>query len=118
MTKFNDENLNFDGMYLNYVPYKFAPHNERKFVARFKQVKGHKSFIKFLKAHFTVEEYFAERAKDANNGPLEILERKGYLLPHIVKWLNNGTIKEFKGHKSPVHFPGAPMVKVSFKKAA
>ena len=57
-----------------------------KFVARFKYQRGSKaSFITFLIKNFTVEEYFARL--DNREAPLEILRSKGYLQPHIKKWL-------------------------------
>lgn len=53
---------------------------EGKFVARFKYQKSAiGSFIKFLREHFTVEEYFDRIA--AGEMPLKIVESKGYLLP-------------------------------------
>lgn len=61
-------------------------HERRLFVARFKYARsGRASFIAFLIRNFTVEEYFA-RLK-AGEAPLTILESRGYLLPHIRKWL-------------------------------
>ena len=60
-----------------------------KFVARFKYAKaGRGSFITFLCKNFTVEEYFSRI--DAGEPPLKIAESKGYLLPHIKKWLKEG----------------------------
>lgn len=55
-----------------------------KFVARFKRG-GRGSFLTFLCKHFTVEEYFSRL--DAGEPPLKILESKGYILPHIQRWL-------------------------------
>jgi uncharacterized protein (DUF488 family) len=55
-----------------------------KFVARFKR--GHKaSFISFLIKNFTVDEYFSRL--NSGEAPLEVLQSKGYLLPHIKKML-------------------------------
>lgn len=77
MTKFIKEKFNDDGMYVTY---------DGKFVARFKYARSGKgSFISFLIKNFTVEEYFAEL--DKGKAPLQILEAKDYLLPHIKKWL-------------------------------
>jgi hypothetical protein len=57
-----------------------------KFVARFKYQKSAVgSFIKFLREHFTVEEYF-DRI-EAGESPLKIVESKGYLLPTIRRFL-------------------------------
>ncbi len=58
-----------------------------KFVARFKRG-GRGSFLTFLCKNFTVEEYFSRL--DAGEPPLKILESKGYILPHIKKWLKEG----------------------------
>lgn len=81
MTKFVKESFEFDGMYLMY-----NLGTERKFVARFKYAKdGKGSFLTFLIKNFTVEEYFAARAE--NKAPLEILEAKGYVQPHVKKLL-------------------------------
>ena len=79
MTKFNKDLLNGS----EYVTYG----DDRKFVARFKRG-GKASFISFLIKNFTVEEYFARI--DAGEAPLTILESKGYLLPHIKRWLKEG----------------------------
>ena len=57
-----------------------------KFVARFKYQKGSKgSFLTFLAKNFTVEEYFGRL--EGGEAPLKIVESKGYLLPHIKKYL-------------------------------
>ena len=74
MTKFTKDG--FAGT--EYVTY------EGRFVARFKRG-GRASFISFLVKNFTVEEYF--HRIDAGEAPLAILESKGYMLPHIKKWL-------------------------------
>jgi hypothetical protein len=94
MTAFTKTNLEFDGMYLMYV----TPGSDtRTFVARFKRGASG-TFVTFLKKNFTVEEYFARR--EAGEAPLEIAESKGYLLPHIKKWLKAGgypvTVEGFK----------------------
>lgn len=88
MTKFAKETLHNDGGYLMYHPNGVGKTEwaDRKFVARFKYAKdGAGSFKTFLIKNFTVEEYFA--AYDAGVAPLKIVEAKGYLLPHIKKWL-------------------------------
>lgn len=86
MTKFVKEN--FYGS--EYVDYNIGgPTGVSKFVARFKYAKsGKASFISFLIKNFTVEEYFSRL--EAGEAPLTILESKGYLLPHIKKWLKEG----------------------------
>lgn len=76
MTAFTNINLQLDGMYLTY--------NGSRFVARFKRG-GAASFRTFLIKNFTVEEYFAQM--EAGVPPLTIAESKGYVLPHIKKWL-------------------------------
>ena len=83
MTKFNNDQFEFYGGYLNYV----TDEGERKFVARFKYMRaGQGSFRTFLRKNFTVEEYFAATDGDAlANAPLNVLEAKGYLLPHVAK---------------------------------
>ena len=82
MTKFTKENFINSGGYITYG-------EDRKFVARFKHAKdGAGSFITFLIKNFTVEEYFAEY--EAGVAPLNIAGDKGYLLPHIKRWLKEG----------------------------
>ena len=59
-----------------------------KFVARFKystQRRSQGSFITFLCKNFTVEEYFSRL--DAGQSPLDILQSKGYMSPHVKKLL-------------------------------
>jgi len=85
MTKFTKENLSTAGGYVHYHPYTDDYRNS-KFVARFKYARsGESSFKAFLIKNFTVEEYFEQL--DAGVAPLKIVEAKGYLLPHIKKWL-------------------------------
>ena len=60
---------------------------EVKFVARFKRG-GRGPFLTFLIKNFTVEEYFSRL--EAGEAPLTILQSKGYLQPHIKKWLKEG----------------------------
>lgn len=69
-----------------FTPGEYAMY-EGKFVARFKRG-GRGSFITFLVKNFTVEEYFSRL--DAGEGPLTILESRGYLMPHIKRWLKEG----------------------------
>lgn len=69
-----------------FSPGEYAMYNG-KFVARFKRG-GRGSFLTFLCKNFTVEEYFA--LQDSGQAPLTILESKGYVLPHIKKWLKEG----------------------------
>jgi len=85
MTNFTKENLITEGKWLFYVP-DGGTYNDRKFVARFRCA-GVGSFATCLRKNFTVEEYFARL--DAGEGPLPIAESKGYLLPHIKKWLKD-----------------------------
>jgi len=81
---FNKDNLIYSGGYLHYVD----PEGKQKFVARFKHMPSSKgTFITFLIKNFTVEEFFDR--SDAEEAPLEILQSKGYLLPHIKKVLKS-----------------------------
>lgn len=94
MTSFNKALFTKSGDYAMY---------EGKFVARFKHMPGNRAgFLKFLCKHFTVEEYFAAReASEAGQlrglAPVEILEAKGYVPSHILKWLKEGKLKDWKG---------------------
>ena len=82
MTKFIKGN--FYGT--EYVDYTNPVDGTTKFVARFKYAKGSKaSFLTFLTKNFTVEEYFGRLEK--SESPLEILQSKGYIQPHIKKML-------------------------------
>lgn len=79
MTKFSKENLNDANGWLSYGP-------ERKFVANFtKRGSGKSDFISFLIKNYTVEEYFS--LLNVGMAPLMIVQEKGYILPHIKKWL-------------------------------
>ena len=79
MSKFIKEEFNYHGGYLTYGA-------DHKFIARFKYQKGDKpSFLRFLIANFTPEEYFARYAN--GESPLGILESKGFVLPRIQKYL-------------------------------
>jgi hypothetical protein len=69
-----------------FTPGEYAAYGG-KFVARFKRG-GRGSFLTFLCKNFTVEEYFSRL--DAGEMPLKILESKGYILPHIKKYLKEG----------------------------
>lgn len=75
MTAFTTQNLTLDGAYIIFAG---------KAVARCK-MGGAAGFASFMRKHFTVEEYFA--LADGGMAPLTILETKGYMLPHIKKWL-------------------------------
>jgi hypothetical protein len=86
MTKFTKQNLIKDGPYIHYRP-EGGTYKDEKFVARFKRVAGAGSFMTCLRKNFTVEEYFTRL--DAGEGPLPIAKSKGYLLPHIKRWLKN-----------------------------
>ena len=79
MTKFTKQNLVLEsrGEYLMY----HAADGGRKFVARFKYVRAGGSFAAFLRQRMTVEEYFTRM--EAGEAPLQIVERLGYILPHI-----------------------------------
>lgn len=88
MTKFiKDQFINSAG----HISYCLDPMpcawDRREFVARFKYGAkgGAGSFITFLIKNFTVEEYFG-RLK-AGETPLAVAESKGYMLPHIKRWL-------------------------------
>ena len=83
MAQFTKENLITEGKYLFYQPAS-GTYKDRKFVARFRTA-GVGSFATCLRKNFTVEEYFDRL--DAGECPLPIAESKGYLLPHIKRWI-------------------------------
>ena len=81
-TRFFKEHFHFDGLYLVYGLGQYT--KDRRIVARFKYSKRDKaSFIKFLIANFTVEEYFDAMANDMSPGA--ILESKGWVSPTVKK---------------------------------
>lgn len=84
MTKFNKAQFDNHG---GYVYYRLDD-GERKFVYRDKNGKAGGSIITFLIKNFVVEEYF--QRLNALETPLDILKSKGYILPHIKKWLKEG----------------------------
>ena len=104
MTKFNNKEFNYDGMYLTYAgPFdgqatydevygadKIHPSRIGKkkeaFIARFKNG-GMVAFKKFLRENFTVEEYLG--LIDSGIAPLKVLETKGYISPNVAKILKH-----------------------------
>jgi hypothetical protein len=77
MTKFDKEAFTARQGYVFY---------DGKFVARFKYKAGAAmNFVAFLVKNFEVEEYFARL--EAGETPLAVVESKGYVLPHIKRWL-------------------------------
>ncbi|UFW91073.1 hypothetical protein BjapCC829_22045 [Bradyrhizobium barranii] len=90
MTKF--DKTGFD-CHVGYLTYRVAGEERARFVARFKYRAGDAaSFRSFLTKHFTVAEYFERMAN--NEAPLTILESKGYVLPHIRRWLRKAGLPE------------------------
>jgi hypothetical protein len=78
--QFVKEQFDCHGGYLTY---------QGRFVARCKYRPTDASSVRtFLIKNFTITEYFDRLA--AGESPLPILESKGYLLPHIKKWLKEG----------------------------
>ena len=66
--KFETANFSYSNGWLHY---------DDKFVARFRMRADRAGFVKFLKANFTVEEYFAEMKNGVS--PSNILKSKGYM---------------------------------------
>jgi hypothetical protein len=113
MARFTKENLITEGKYLTYMPQGYdTPYADRKFVARFRTA-GVGSFATCLRKNFTVEEYFGRL--DAGESPLPIAESKGYLLPHIKKWIKQAGYPVTKaGHDA---WWAAEMAKVEARNA-
>ena len=82
MSDFTKANLTARRGYVEYT----GP-GRNSFVARFK-FGSPGTFMTLLRKKFTVEEYFARI--DAGETPLDIAESKGYIMPHIKKWLKQG----------------------------
>jgi hypothetical protein len=86
MTKFSKENLHDSNGWISYG-------SERKFVANFtKRGGGKAAFVTFLIKNYTVEEYFT--LLDVGMTPLMIVQEKGYVLPHIKKWLKKRNLPQ------------------------
>ena len=84
-TPFLKEKFHYDGTYLVYGTGMYS--TDRRFVARFKYDKRDKaSFVKFLIANFTVEEYFT-RLRLNNEAPATVLESKGWISGSAKKLL-------------------------------
>jgi hypothetical protein len=77
MTNFTKENLTIHSDTVMYGD-QFVMRNKHHRAAQ-------RGMITFLIKNFTVEEYFGLRG--TGHMPLTILESKGYILPHIKKWL-------------------------------
>lgn len=96
MSRFNDENFTYDGMYLMYVGEESG---ERHFVARFKRG-GMAEFRRFLIANFTKEEYFQELVVN-RVPPLKILESKGFVSSAVKRLLKQcGYTPDITGYKA------------------
>lgn len=86
MTKFEKSKFRVSSGYITYERSYVGEGVDHAFVARFKYQRGAaNTFVTFLIKNFTVEEYFGRY--DAGETPLDIVKSKGYLLPHIKKWL-------------------------------
>jgi len=84
MSKFIREKFQKSGEYLKY---------DGKFIARFKHKPGAAgTFQTSLMKNFEVEEYFY--LMDKKLPPLTILESRGYILPHIRKWIREGVVEQ------------------------
>jgi len=96
-TPFLKEKFHFDGMYLNYGTGSYT--KDARFVARFKYSKRDKaSFVKFLIANFTVEEYFNALKDEA---PLNVLKAKGWVSPTEAKARANSLVDSSDPRLSP-----------------
>jgi hypothetical protein len=81
-TPFTKDNLQRDGAYLFYYA-----GGKSRFVARFKHTpRSASSFMKHLIERWSVEDYF-ELLDNQRLAPLQIVERTGYLQPHVKKAL-------------------------------
>jgi len=85
MTAFTKETLIKEGKYLFFAPQGYdTRYRDRKFVCRFRTA-GVGTFATHLRKHWTPEAYFAEL--DGGTSPLKIVEKTGYVLPHVKKEL-------------------------------
>jgi hypothetical protein len=95
---FTRQNLHIDAGYVVFGTARYTA--DAKFVARFKyQRVAARTFATFLIRNFTPAEYFARY--NAGESPLAIVESKGYILPHIRKWLRDAGYPETsEGYKA------------------
>lgn len=99
MTKFvKSQFVNSSG----YVTYN------NQFILRDKYNKSTGGKITFIIKNFEVEEYLGRLG--AGESPLTILESKGYLLPHIKKWLKEAGL--------PVTIEGKKMLVEQYRTGA
>lgn len=78
-TAFNKNEIQISSGYIVYG-------RDRRFIARLKyNPRAAKGFAKFVADNFTVEEYFGRM--EAGEAPLTVVESKGYVSPHIKRWL-------------------------------
>jgi|TARA_R110001583_G_scaffold5598_13_gene30133 hypothetical protein len=85
MTAFTKETLIIEGKYIYFAPQGHdTRYGDRKFVCRFRTA-GVGTFATHLRKRWTPEAYFAEY--DAGTSPLKIVEKTGYVLPHVKKEL-------------------------------
>lgn len=72
--------------------------NRQTFVARCRMRGEAKDFARFLANNFTPAEYFARLDLTGEAGrdglPLPILSSKGYVQPHIRKWLRDAGLPQ------------------------
>jgi hypothetical protein len=96
MTKFNKDQFIIETGYKGYTTYCMVPMpcpwDQRKFVARHR-VGGAKGFANFIAKNFTVEEYFGRL--EAGESPLAIVGSKGYIQPHVKKWMKAAGYTKF-----------------------
>ena len=81
--KFTKNNLTNEGGYICFKP---SNGKDSVVIARFKPGQsGAGTFMTHLRKHWTVEAYL--EAFNANEAPLAIVKRTGYLLPHVKRAL-------------------------------
>ena len=90
MTRFQKDLFDYHGGYLTYG-------KDRIFIARLKYgaTTSKARWITFMVKNFTVEEW--QRARARGMAPLTIMEDKGFILTHILRWLREGKIESYMG---------------------
>jgi hypothetical protein len=95
MTAFTTKNLTVEGPRNEQWVYYRTAEGARRVVARCKKGlkggTGAADLARFIRKNFTVEEWFSLRETLA---PLEIAKTKGYILPHVRKWLREAGLPE------------------------
>lgn len=94
MTKFIKENMFVGKGYKAYTTYLF--NGKQEFIARH-CTSGAAGFASFVMKNFTVEEYLGRLA--AGESPLDVVKSKGYVQPHVKRWMKEAGYTVFNAEQ-------------------